>query len=193
MRAAGCWAGAYSAEHEDQTSRRGLGRAGRAAGRAEQGQGWASAGTHAEGEGAEVRPRPLGQVTIGGTGGLSAPPEAVPGQSRAASSRQRFPRLLPSSAVPCRDFWLCRETCLVAARARGTNTELKRRRRVTTALNWDSGRSAALLGVATAVRDGAQEKLRQRNWLERRLAPSACNASKRQAAERETINKITYN
>lgn len=59
-------------------------------------------------------------------------------------------------------------------------------------LNWDGGGSAALLGVARAARDGAQEKLGQRNRLERRLALSACNA-KRQAAERETINEITYN
>lgn len=60
-------------------------------------------------------------------------------------------------------------------------------------LNWDSGGLAALLGVARAARDGAQEKLGQRNWLERWPAPSACHASERQAAEGETINKITYN
>lgn len=62
------------------------------------GQGRASARTHTEGQGAEVRPRPPGQVSIGGTGGLSAPPQAVPGQSRAASGCERFPCLPPSSA-----------------------------------------------------------------------------------------------
>lgn len=87
VRAAGRWAGPYSAEHEDRTSRRGLGRAGRA-----------SAETHTEGQGAEVRPRAPGQVSIGGTGGLSAPPQAVPRQGRAASGCQRFPCLPPSSA-----------------------------------------------------------------------------------------------
>lgn len=58
-------------------------------------------------------------------------------------------------------------------------------------LTWDSGGSAAL-GVARAARDGAQEKLEQRNCLERWLAPSVCNTSERQG-RREAINKITYN
>lgn len=89
------------------------------------------------GEGAEV--------TIGGTGGLSAPSRVVPGRAElpaaASASHAHWPPLRYRAGTSAG-----RRASYCTCEGHKHWTEKKRQGRVTMPLNWDSGGSAALLG-----------------------------------------------